>query len=61
MNQPRFEVPVTHFNVPGTKREPACGHYADVYTTPTWRGVTCGNCKRTKLYRDDLKENIAWA
>ena len=58
MSNIRFVVPVTHFNVPGTKREPACGHYVDVYTTPRWREVTCGNCKRTKLYKADLKEKL---
>ena len=60
MSNIRFEIPVTHFNVPGTKREPACGHYADVYTGTLWREVTCGNCKRTKLFRDHLKEKLSW-
>ena len=40
--------------------EPACGRGKGEPTTRTTNEVTCGNCKRTRLYRDANGREIIW-
>lgn len=56
MNAPQFSVPVTHFRTPGTRNNPACNPYVDVYVTHHHPDVTCMNCRRTWVFKNHLKE-----